>query len=118
MTKIPLVVVNDLDIFGADGRPSEANAELVVDPDAVLTGPVTLERLEPITRRNSQVFQAARDLQLPDLPSSRGLDTIESPDASTFRKGLRLRALERDDHSGIITRCVTMRQEVCPTERG
>jgi hypothetical protein len=39
-----LMVVGDLDIFGAGCGPAEADAELVVDPDAVLTGTITVER--------------------------------------------------------------------------
>jgi hypothetical protein len=39
-----LVVVHDLDVFGADRRPGETDPELVVDADAVLAGPISFER--------------------------------------------------------------------------
>ena len=47
-----LVVVHDLNVLGAGGSPTEADAVLVVDADAVLTVAVPLERLEPIPRRD------------------------------------------------------------------
>jgi hypothetical protein len=45
MALVLSVVVHDFDIFGAAGRPAEAHPELIVDPDAVLPGAVTLEGL-------------------------------------------------------------------------
>jgi len=97
------MVVHDLDLFGTGGRPAEAHAELVVHPNTVLPGAVTLERFEPIPRRHSQVFQPACDFQLAKFASSNRLDTLESLDSPTTRKGLGLGTLERDDHLGIVT---------------
>ena len=51
------MVVHDLDILGSGGGPDEAHAELVVDPDAVLARPISLERLEPIAGRDPQVIE-------------------------------------------------------------
>src|SRR6187551_485416 len=44
------VVVDDLDIFRITVLPVEAYAPLVIDPDAPLTFPVALERLQTISR--------------------------------------------------------------------
>src|SRR5690606_8044658 len=53
----PSVVVDELDVFGVAVRPAEAEAELVVDADRMLAGPVALQRLEPVGRRNAQIVQ-------------------------------------------------------------
>src|SRR5699024_5719744 len=44
------VLVNDLHLLWSSVRPYETNPPLVVDPDAVLTGPVTLEGFESAPR--------------------------------------------------------------------
>src|SRR5439155_20710752 len=46
----PLVVVRDFDVGGAFRRPGEADAELVVDADAVLPPAISAERLESVPR--------------------------------------------------------------------
>ena len=100
------MIINDLDIFGAAGRPAEAHPELVVYPDAVLPGAVTLESFEPIPRRHPQVFQSACDLQLSKLAPSHCFDALEPLDSSAVRKGLRFGTLERNDHVRIVLRRV------------
>src|SRR5205823_2901485 len=54
---IPSMVVGDLDIVGLAVRPSEAEAPLVVDADAVLPFTVASQLLQPVARRHAQVFQ-------------------------------------------------------------
>ena len=51
------VVIDNLNIGGAAVGPYEADAALIVDANAVLTHPVTFERLQPITRRRAQKIQ-------------------------------------------------------------
>jgi len=51
------VVIDNLNIGRAAIGPDEADAELIVDANAVLTHPVTFERLQPITRRRAQKIQ-------------------------------------------------------------
>src|SRR5699024_12523987 len=51
------VVVSDLHLLRSGVGPHEADAPLVVDPDAVLSGPITLERLETVAGRDSEVFE-------------------------------------------------------------
>jgi hypothetical protein len=51
------MVIADFDIFGISILPAKANAPLVVDPDRVLTAPVTGKRFQPIARRDAQVVQ-------------------------------------------------------------
>jgi hypothetical protein len=44
----PLVIIDDLDVERVSCVPDEADAPLVIDPDAVLSATVPLEDLEPV----------------------------------------------------------------------
>src|ERR1700722_4635695 len=50
-----VVVIDDLDICRALGRPAKANSELIVDPDRMLPGSVAYKRLKSVARRRPQV---------------------------------------------------------------
>jgi hypothetical protein len=106
MVSAPSVVIHDLDVFSAAGRPAEANPELVVDPDAVLPSAVAPERFEPVAGRHLKVFEPACDLQLPKLAPSGRLYAPEPFDSPAFRQGLGLGTLERHDHAVIVTQRV------------
>lgn len=82
------MIVDDLYIFGACGRPTETDPELIVNADAMLPGAVTLERFEPVSGRHSEVFQSSRDLQLSQLAPCDGFDVSESSNAMTVCKRL------------------------------
>jgi hypothetical protein len=45
------VVVDDFHVRRTVVGPTEADPELVVDPDAVLAFPITSQRFQPIARR-------------------------------------------------------------------
>jgi hypothetical protein len=90
---------DDLDVLGACLGPTEADAELVVDADAVLAGAVALQRFQPVARRHTQVVQPSGDLQLAQPAPRHRFDVREARDAFAFRKRLRIGALERLDHS-------------------
>jgi hypothetical protein len=64
---VSLVVVNDLDVTRTGWRPAEADTELVVYPNAMLSGTISFQRLKSITGRHSEVLKPARDLQLSEL---------------------------------------------------
>src|SRR5579863_5548819 len=51
------VVIGDLYLVGVAFPPDEAHPELIVDPNAVLTFPVTMQRLQFVAGRNSQILQ-------------------------------------------------------------
>jgi hypothetical protein len=63
------MVIHDFDVFCTGGGPTETNAELVVNADAVLIRTVALERLETVPGRDAQVFEPSGDLQLSKFAS-------------------------------------------------
>jgi len=100
------MIIHDFDVLCAPRSPAEAHAELIVHADTVLPGAVALECFEPVPWRHPEIFQPARDLQLPQLASRNGLDVREPPDPPAFRESFRVGAPERPDHERIITSCV------------
>src|SRR2546423_10337823 len=53
----PSMVIRDLHFIGIMALPNEANLVLVIDPNAVLPAPVTMQFLQPVSGRNPQVVQ-------------------------------------------------------------
>jgi len=49
------VVVNNFNIVGTAVRPLKTKPILIVDADAVLSGSITAQRFQAVTRWNSQV---------------------------------------------------------------
>jgi len=92
------MIVHDLDLFGPLVRPTEAEAELIVNTNAVLARAVPFQGFQSIARWNSQIVELARDLQLPQLASRHSCDIRESPDKRSFGKRLRIGTLKRLDH--------------------
>jgi hypothetical protein len=102
----PSMVVHNFDVIGSSCRPTEAQPELVVHSDAVLPSTVAFERFQRISRRNTEVIQAERDLQLTKLASRNRFNVYELLNSLAFRESLRSGAFECPDHQCIITRCV------------
>jgi hypothetical protein len=63
MGSIRSVVIDEFDIIRTSVLPHEADPPLVIDPDAVLTSPVTFESFKPIAGRDSEVFEISRGMQ-------------------------------------------------------
>ena len=61
------MVVNDLNPFWTSVAPPEADTPLIIDSNTVLPRTITAQTLEPVTRRNPEVFQTARSVNLTQL---------------------------------------------------
>jgi hypothetical protein len=57
-----LVVITELDVVRVAVFEPETNAPLVIDGNGMLTSAVSLERVQPIARRNTEVGDADRDV--------------------------------------------------------
>ena len=97
------MVVDDLDVFGSGGGPTEADTVLVVDPDAVLALPVTPERFQTIPRRHPQVIKLTSDLKLPEFAARHLFEGEIALYAPASDEGLCVGVTERDDHVRILT---------------
>jgi hypothetical protein len=56
------MVIHNLNVFCASVRPAETYAELIIDPDAVLAGTITLQDFKPIAWGHTKVVQSSSDL--------------------------------------------------------
>lgn len=92
------MIVNDLHAFRTGGSPAKAYSPLVVDADAVLASTIRFQCFQVISRRHTQVLQATRNLQLPELCSCNRCDAGKSPDPVAGRQGFSIAAAERSDH--------------------
>ena len=52
------MVVNDFNLVGIPVTPLEANSPTLIDPDAVLSLPVSRQLLKSIARRNAEIGEA------------------------------------------------------------
>jgi hypothetical protein len=72
------MVIHDLDMFCTLFLPTEADAPLIVDTNAVLAGTVAFESFKAISGRNPQIVQPAGNFELPQLPSCNRGDICKS----------------------------------------
>src|SRR5690606_2071481 len=91
------VVVHDFYVFGVRAIPAKADAELIVDPDAVLALAIALQGFQPVSWRHSQVLQAAGPIELPQFAPRDHGDAVESPYGLAFKEVPGVLATERLD---------------------
>ena len=65
------MIVDDFDVLSAGIGPSETQAELIIDPDAVLSFPIAFKGFQTIPGWNAKVIQPPCDFQLPKLAAGR-----------------------------------------------
>jgi hypothetical protein len=94
------MVINDLDVFGTCPCPAEADAPLVVDPDAVLALPIAAKHLESVSGRHTQVVEAGGNLELAQLAASHCRDILESSHPLAARQAGGVGTPECPDHAG------------------
>jgi len=93
------VVVHDLDIFSTAVFPQKADSELIVHANAVLSGAIASQDLQPVARRHAKIVESCRAVQDAQLASCNGLNVDESRHALSIEQSFRLSAPERLDHS-------------------
>jgi hypothetical protein len=93
------VVVHYLDILRPI-IPAKADAELVIDPHALLAGSVAFQGLQSISGRCPHVVYANGKIELLQLAHCGTLKIHESLDSVQLEQALRIRAFERLDRHG------------------
>lgn len=58
------MIIHDRNVAGVPVAPNKADTPLIVDPNAVLSLTVSVERFQPIARRRCQVPQISGNIQL------------------------------------------------------
>ncbi len=96
------MIIYDLDVMYSVVCPSKADAELIINPDAVLTSTIAFQWLKLITRRKVQVRQILSLVQLSQLANGHPGDSIESAIFLGLKEHLRGFVFETCDHGIII----------------
>lgn len=85
------MVICDLHIEGITSLPHETDSPLLVDADTVLSGSISFQALQPVSRWNAQVVQCIGVVQHTELAPRNGLDafwqrsgTLSLPDLCGF----------------------------------
>jgi hypothetical protein len=83
---MPLVIIGDFDFVGISVLPPETDSVLIVDPDAVLSGPVASETLQAVSGRYLELPEVANPVQLRQLAIDHrpNGDRASSPNSATF----------------------------------
>lgn len=98
------VVIDDFHVVGVTVNPSEADAPLIIDPDAVLAFALNLQCFEPIGRRNAQIFQDGGVPQHAQLAACHGLDIgRQAPGWGSAPDPFRFLVSKVPDHDQTIT---------------
>lgn len=96
-----LVVIHNLNIVRIAVAPHEADAPLIVDPNAVLAGAISAKAFESVSARDGQVAKLHCEVNLIKLPPGNALDGPELPYRVTLKELFSIRVTEGPDH-GII----------------
>lgn len=89
------MIVDDLDQLGAPMAPDEADAPPVIDPDAVLTATVAVERPQAITGWRPKIGKPGCGIELAQRDRT---DRLELGNCFTLEQGLGVPVPERPDH--------------------
>jgi hypothetical protein len=94
-----LVVVRNLHFMCSICLPNEAYAVLIVDSDAVLPNSISLERFQPVSRRNAKINQVDSRFNLIQFAESDTLDRCPSLIRASLEKLLGIGVPETLNHT-------------------
>jgi hypothetical protein len=92
------VIIHDLHIVGIPVVPDEADAVLIVNPNAVLSAPVAREGLEPVAWEGCQITEFLGCIQLLELPLSDPSHPLEPAAEPAREERLSVGVVERPNH--------------------
>jgi hypothetical protein len=92
------VIVHNLYILGSS-IPTEADAPLVVDPDAVLPHPVPSQRLKPIAWRDPQIVEPDRCVEQLQLSPGNPFERSKPPDCEVAEEAFGASIAKALDHA-------------------
>ena len=107
-----LVIINNFHVRRTRRAiwPFEANAPLIVDPDAVLPVAIAVQGFEMVPGKSRKVAQRSCRLEAVELQARGALETGECLDALTGCKSARALVPVADDHERKFTRNYELRQ--------
>ena len=94
----PSVVVHNFDVLCVAVFPHETDPILIIDPDAVLSPPITNQRLEVIARECAQILESLGCMQLNEFALRDPSDAPKPTCRITPKESLSIAIPERPDH--------------------
>jgi len=92
-------MIYDFNVIRIAPGPPEADAPLIVDPDAMLAGTVALQFLQPVAGRHPQILQRLSGIDSHQPPQHGALERRgKAPDALPVEEMLRISIGEAPDH--------------------
>ena len=98
------MVIDDLDLSRTFIGPDEANPELIVQADAVLTGAIPAQCFQAISWRRAQERQGLSGIELLQLAHRDPLKYAELLRRTSFEQRASVFAAEREDHRDNVLR--------------
>lgn len=71
------MAVHDFNVHGMSADPTKADSPLIVDTDAVLSGAVTFQDLEPVAKWDAQILQTPRLVEVQEPTARDPLDGLQ-----------------------------------------
>ena len=97
-----LVIVHDLNVEHVPVTPHKTQSPLVVDPNAVLTLPVTPQCFQTVSGWCRKISQLSGAVELSELAAGYLLDCSKAPTPLPPVQSFGVRATERPDHTLIL----------------
>lgn len=92
------MIIHDLNIVCITLRPGKADPPLIIDTNTVLSPPITLQCLEPISRWDPQITERKGALENQQLPSSNSFYGTEPQDVLVEEQPFRFFRAKGTDH--------------------
>ena len=94
----PSVVVDNFHVERFTVSPHETDPPLLVDPDTMLTLPISFQRLQPVSRRHPQIVQAARLIEIQQFSPGRPLEQPKTRDVNVLKQRPGVPTAEAPNH--------------------
>jgi hypothetical protein len=107
------VVVHDLNLVRIAVTPGEADAPLVIDPNAIRPRPFPFEQFQLASGRDAKILQPECPIQVQKLPPRRPFDGLKPPNPAVLKERRGVGALARPDQipvydvEGIMSNVIT-----------
>jgi hypothetical protein len=92
------MIIHDLNIVRITMSPCKTDPPLVIDTNTVLSPPITLHCLEPISRWDQQITERCGTVENQKLPSRRPFNATEPQHILIEKQGFRLFGAKGTDH--------------------
>lgn len=95
------MIVHYLNVMRLAIPPDEANPPLIIDPNAVLPRPISLERFEMVARRNTEFLQSLRGMEVEQFAPRHTFDRLEPENGLVVEQRLGVLASKRSDQDSV-----------------